>query len=887
VLCRRAPSCILSIWCLFLWTFAALSAQPANSLRSLHFKEQRQSRELVLDTNLAILPGQPWTKARSADLKSSVELGSRIVLKVEDGISAAVLAAKYNLQLARTVAANLFILQAAGSPAAIDAAEALAQEKGVLEAYPVMRRPFRHQNAYAPAPNDSYYTNQWHLENRGPDGNLAGPDLDVRAAWPVTAGAGVLVAVADTGVQLDHPELTNRLSGGPHYNFFMSTSNGAPYSSTADHATAVAGLIAAEKDNHRGVSGVAPQAKLASWVIFGSSPVDGSEVIADNEQLMDMFQYASNRVSVQNHSWANSDAGLSAIDSLSDAGISNAITRGRGGKGVVLVHAAGNNRDLDSDANEDGFASDPRGIAVAAVRKDNRACSYSDPGACVLVGAPSGDLTDTGDTDPLAPDVLTTDRTGADGYSTGTGDLADYTGFNGTSAATPQVAGVAALILAANTNLTYRDVQQILLLSARHFDFADPDVRTNGVGLRFSHNVGFGIPDAGFAVQMAKSWSNRPPAKEITVQDTTTLAIPDDSLRVVCAETVLPSSLASIHCLPSQGPHPDDATPILPLVYVGQATNELTVDLHGKAALIQRGNSFFWEKIERAARAGAAFAIIFNNTGTTEIQAMGATGYVPIPAVSIGQNDGIALRDFVLAHPDTTARLQRNPAIYSLNVRSNYLCEHVGLRIKTTHTSRADLRITLLSPMGSRSVLQAISSDFTSGPADWTYWSVQHFFESSFGLWRVEVTDERNTTFSGTPATGSVTFVQLIIDGVPIVDSDHDGLDDTWEMQKFGSLVANPKEDPDGDGFNNAREQLMGTHPLVGNAPFKIDFAQLTPGYWRLSWPSRDLNSYSILNNSNVALPFQPVATISGRLPVSEYVVKPLSNQFYRVRQNP
>ena len=104
-------------------------------------------------------------------------------------------------------------------------------------------------------------------------------------------------------------------------------------------------------------------------------------------------------------------------------------------------------------------------------------------------------------------------------------------------------------------------------------------------------------------MQLAKSWSNRPPVKEVTTNLTLTTAIPDDSLRVVCAASGLPASLASIHSLPSQGPHPDDPTPTLPLVYVGQANSEIAQDLHGKGALIQRGVSFFSDKIARAARA--------------------------------------------------------------------------------------------------------------------------------------------------------------------------------------------------------------------------------------------------------------------------------------------
>src|SRR5207237_8172093 len=119
-----------------------------------------------------------------------------------------------------------------------------------------------------------YSTKHWHLENRGADGNLGGPDRNVRAAWPTALGSNVLVAVAAVGFQLDHPELLNRASGGPHFHFFQNTSNGGPYASDANHATSVAGLIAAEKANPRGLVGVAPHPRPASWVIFWPSPPD-------------------------------------------------------------------------------------------------------------------------------------------------------------------------------------------------------------------------------------------------------------------------------------------------------------------------------------------------------------------------------------------------------------------------------------------------------------------------------------------------------------------------------------------------------------------------------------------------------------------------------------
>ncbi len=883
-------------------------AQIGSGLRTVQFREPHQTRYTLVETastnrtlmvRSTAVNAPPWTRAKPDGSTNPVELGSRVVVQLAPGKDLNLLLTNQNLSLSRTIASNLFILQAPDSLAAIDAAEALATQDGVVAAYPVMRRALRLHNAYASAPNDPYFADQWHLENRGPDGNLAGPDLNVRAAWPLAKGAGTLVAVADVGFQLDHPELINPANGQPHFNFFETNSDGGPYAFDADHATAVAGLIAAEGDNHRGVVGVAPQARLASWVIFGFSPLDGTETIATDEQLMEMFQSSSNRVAVQNHSWGNADASQSPIDLLSDVGISNAVTRGRGGKGVVLVRAGGNGRDFQANVNDDGFASDPRAIAVAAIRLDGRACSYSSAGASLLVGAPSGDVIDTdGDgipdtVDPTAPDVLTTDRTGLAGYNSSLDDSGDYTGFDGTSASTPQVAGVAALVLSANTNLSYRDVQQILIHSARHYDLADPDLRTNGAGFLFSHNAGFGVPDAGFAVQLAKSWSNRPASTRLTFQSTVRRIIPDDSLRVVAAAAGIPVALTNIHCLPSLGPHPDDPTGALPLVYVGQANADLTQDLHGKAALIQRGTSFFYEKIGRAARAGAAFAVIFNNTGTTAIQAMGATDYVPIPAVSIGQTDGLALVNWLALHPTTTAKIQLTPAVYRFTNNTPLLCEHVGLRLQTTHSSRSDVRVTLVSPMGTRSVLEAINQDTSTGPSDWTYWSTQHFYESSFGQWRLEVSDELNTSFplfpsGSSPATGVVTSAQLIIDGVAITDTDHDGLDDNWEMKHLGNLNSGPRDDPDNDGFNNAREQVMGTDPAVANAPFKLDMANLNPGLLRLSWPARPSTNYTLASGTDLSNPLTTLTNLPGHFPVTELVVPAgISNEFYRVRQGP
>ena len=105
-------------------------------------------------------------------------------------------------------------------------------------------------------------------------------------------------------------------------------------------------------------------------------------------------------------------------------------------------------------------------------------------------------------------------------------------------------------------------------------------------------------------------------------------------------------------------------------------------------------------------------------------------------------------------------------------------------------------------------------------------------------------------------------------------------------MQRFGQLGYGPKDDPDGDGFNNAREQVMGTNPSSPNAPFKLDLVELKPGYQRLSWPARENASYSIFSSGNLSQPTSLLSNAPVRLPVGEFVVRTTSsNQFYRVRQ--
>lgn len=854
--------------------------------QAFHFPSPTQALSTESDATewLAAIPeGEP---------DAVVEFGSRVVLQTEPGADLDAALAGSPLTLARTVATNLFLLQASDAMTAVREAARLANSPGVAASYPVIRRAATLHGSYARQPNDPNFVplrrgivGQWYLENRDPaTGAPLGADVNVRAAWPVAEGQGVMIAVADEGVELAHPELVQRTVGAPHFDFGGNTTNGAPRDADNSwHGTAVAGLAAAEGNNHYGMIGVAPKAGIASWQIFQSNTL-----LVGDDRLMEMYSYGMDVVDVQNHSWGSVGILQKGPTLLERQGITKAIREGRGGRGIVMVRSSGNERPRGANANDDGYPSDPRVIAVAAITREGKVASFSEPGACVLLAAPGGEANGNG---LFATDL--TEGRGATQFGFMPPDaylwnfMFNSLGFAGTSASAPLVSGIAALALAANPSLTYRDVQQILLLSARHFDFTDLDLRTNGAGFVVSHNVGFGVPDAGVAVTLAKGWSNRPPLVTLTITTTNRLAIPDDALRLEITGGGIPSALSSIRGLAATGPHPDDPAPPMPLVYVGLATNTITENLSGKAALIERGTNTYTDKIIMAAQAGAALAVIYNyptNGGTgcpggDQLCLMGGTDFIPIPAFFIGNSDGQGLVQLLQTNASALTQLHLYPASITFAITNTLLCEHVGVRLQTDHPLRGDLRITLVSPQGTRSVLQRYNADTSAGPIDWTYSSTHHFYESSVGAWTLEVSDQMRGN------AGAIQLASLIINGVRIKDTDRDGLDDEWEQAHFGDLAAGPQDDSDGDGYSNAREQIMGT---AINGPLRLDVSVWNDGLARLSWASVTNRTYGVWAGEAVDR-LALVTNLPGRLFETEWF-SPYTNgptRFYQLRSAP
>jgi hypothetical protein len=380
----------------------------------------------------------------------------------------------------------------AGDPAiAISGAKQLRRLAGVRTAEPMLARQL--QPRFVPddplfaynAANPGY---QWHLNNTGQNGAVSGIDLNVVPTWNSYKGTGIRIGILDDGLEVSHPDLAANADTLNDRDFNDQDDDPTPTSGDS-HGTACAGVAAARGNNNLGVSGVAPEALLVGMRLIAAPTTDDVEA--------DAFAFKKDIIEIKSNSWGPSDNayGASGPGPLSNAALINAATTGRGGKGTVFIWASGNGNASGDDSNYDGWAASPYAIAVGAIGDDGESVWYGEPGANILVCAPSNGGQQS---------ITTTDRSGATGYSSG-----DYTStFGGTSSATPAVAGVVALMLQANPNLTYRDVQEILMRTATRNDPNNGGWITNGAGFDFHHQYGSGLVDAEAATSLAATWTN-------------------------------------------------------------------------------------------------------------------------------------------------------------------------------------------------------------------------------------------------------------------------------------------------------------------------------------------------------------------------------------------
>lgn len=312
-------------------------------------------------------------------------------------------------------------------------------------------------------PNDTYYADQWHLNNTGrwfsDNSGTSGSDIHAEDAWDISMGsADVKIAIIDDGVDIAHPDLAAKIvakkdvlgNDNDPTPPAGNDSQGEPWG----HGTSVAGCAAAIGDNNLGVIGSCPNCSIIGVRLIGDTGVSDATV-------RDTFEWACDQgAAVINNSWGYTQS--VPLSGTMQYGIDYCTGNGRGGLGTVFTWAAGNESRALQSTDMECYANI---VAVCATTETDAHASYSNTGACLDVCAPSNGG---------QWEIVTTDVHGSNGYNNN-GNSALYNGyqdmdsagnytafFGGTSAASPITAGVAGLIISVNPNLTYMQVINIL-----------------------------------------------------------------------------------------------------------------------------------------------------------------------------------------------------------------------------------------------------------------------------------------------------------------------------------------------------------------------------------------------------------------------------------------
>jgi kexin len=357
------------------------------------------------------------------------------------------------------------------------------------------------------AGNDPLEPNQWHLNNADT------PGMHLNLAGVTSYGTGVRVALLDQAVDIWHPDLAANHLFGLSWSYVRGSTDPSPVAGSDDaHGTAVAGVLAAVRNNSIGGRGVAPDTRFMVYDVIDRPT---------NTFLANAVARAQvNGAQVVNNSWGPDAAHYtdSTAHELWAEQVRIAARDGRQGKGLVFFMAAGNEGDSIGGRNLYGNLNEM--MMVGSVDRSGVPTAFSTPGAQVLVAAPSGATMSR-----QQGGIVTTDIRGSAGYS-----LTDYTtSFQGTSASTPMASGVAALLLQNRPDLGWRDIRWILAHTASPATGVTGELSGQS-GLRFHPKVGFGRLNARGAVDRAATHTLLPAARSCSGNPSTVNAtIPNNT----------------------------------------------------------------------------------------------------------------------------------------------------------------------------------------------------------------------------------------------------------------------------------------------------------------------------------------------------------------------
>ena len=460
------------------------------------------------------------TRATVAELRQAQALGSRLGLTLQDGHS---------------IAPDMQVMTASGMSSAT-LARRLAADSEVLSVHVDQRRRTHaavSDPLYAGGSGFSPASGQWYL--RSASSTLVSA-INAETAWSLTTGsAGVLVAVLDTGVRWNHPDLDGKLVGGYDFisesviandgdgrdsnpadpgDWISSTENssdatlkGCGVSDSSWHGTQMAGLIGASTNNASGMAGLGRHVRVLPVRVLGKCGGYDSDIIAGMRWAAGLtvpgVPANPNPARVISMSLGYPDDSASGCTAADPYSVAVAEVHAAGA--VVVASAGNDSRKVNKPANCPGF------ISVAGLRHAGTKNGFSSLGPEVSIAAPAGNCVNLGG-ECLYP-ILSTSNTGTTTPSCPTHTTGGSDAAVGTSFAAPLVSGTAALMLAANPALTPAQVLSLLKSSARGFPSSGAGVGVSSCVAGISTDqdecycttgtCGAGMLDAGAAVRAA------------------------------------------------------------------------------------------------------------------------------------------------------------------------------------------------------------------------------------------------------------------------------------------------------------------------------------------------------------------------------------------------
>ncbi|KAF9151147.1 pheromone processing endoprotease [Linnemannia schmuckeri] len=329
--------------------------------------------------------------------------------------------------------------------------------------------------------DDPGFRYQWHLHNTKDK-----HDINVTGVWEQGInGTGVNVAIIDDGLDLTSEDLAPNFFKEGSWDFNDRTALPMPRLIDDQHGTRCAGEIAAAKNDLCGL-GVAYGAKVAGLRILSGQITDVDEAAALNYRFQDNHIYSC--------SWGPPDDGQSmdAPKGVVLDAMKNGIKNGRSGLGSIFVFATGNGGSQGDDCNFDGYTNSLYTVSIGAIDRTGRHPYYSEACSAQLA-------------------VTYSNGGGSAIYTCDVGERRCYDQHGGTSAAAPIAAGMIALVLSVRPDLSWRDVQYLLMTTAIPVSVDDEDWQKTAAGRMFNHKFGYGSLDAYALVEAAKSFQSLGP----------------------------------------------------------------------------------------------------------------------------------------------------------------------------------------------------------------------------------------------------------------------------------------------------------------------------------------------------------------------------------------